>query len=238
MIKRRFVFIASVLLILSIGVMGIIPVRNDASMRVSANIRSACRVIIDCGHGGEDGGAVAADGTMEKDLNLTIGLYLRQFLVQSGFDVVMIRDDDTAIYDSDAVTLREKKKSDLLNRTELVNNSDENVLISIHQNKFSDSKYYGTQVFYSKNHRESKMLAEDIRLSVKGLIQSGNERQCKEATSEIYLLSNVFVPAVLVECGFLSNTNELSRLVDSKYQKQLAYSVYAGFLQFYYNKYN
>ena len=106
-------------------------------------------IILDAGHGGEDGGAVSDSGLVEKDVNLQIALILQKFFVQSGFEVVMTRSDDRAIYSDDATTLREKKVSDIHNRADICNSDDNNIFISIHQNKFDQSKYNGTQVFYS-----------------------------------------------------------------------------------------
>ena len=233
----RYIFVLSVLLLLSIGIVGNMPEKAFVTYTGANAAKLKPHIVIDCGHGGEDGGAVSDDGVLEKDLNLQIGLYLEKFFVYNGFDVTMTRTDDAAIYDENAKTLREKKKSDLHNRTDIVNSSDNNILISIHQNKFSDSKYFGTQVFYSENNQLSVYIADNIRLAVKGLLQNTNERKCKIATSDIYLLNKATVPAVLVECGFLSNRSETEKLVDKNYQKQLAYSIFSGFLEFYYNNY-
>lgn len=190
-------------------------------------------VVIDAGHGGEDGGA-SVDNIFEKNINLSIALKLRDFLILNGFDVIMIRESDTAIYDSDSAS---KKRSDLQNRVDIFNSSENNVVISIHQNKFAQSQYSGTQVFYSDNNKNSAKLAEDIRYSVVSLLQNDNERQCKIAGSEIFVLNNSDVPTVLVECGFLSNPQECSKLNDEKYQSQMAYCIFLGFMEYYYKNY-
>ena len=124
-------------------------------------------VILDAGHGGEDGGAVSDDGVIEKDINLSIALKLRDILEVSGYNVIMTREKDIAIYDDDAETLREKKRSDLHNRLDIIEkNSGENtIFVSIHQNKFPDSKYHGTQIFYSKHDPKSMDLATAVRKS-------------------------------------------------------------------------
>lgn len=194
-------------------------------------------IVIDAGHGGEDGGAVSPSGLLEKDINLDIALTLKKFLIQSGFEVKMIRTTDTAIYSSSAVTLREKKTSDLHNRVDIINNNPDNILISIHQNKFEQSKYKGTQIFYSVNNPLSETLANSIRMSVKGLLQNDNNRECKPAEKNIYLLYNSSVPAVLVECGFLSNPEEEELLSLKEYRNNIAFSIYTGFLEFYYQNY-
>lgn len=207
------------------------------STPASSTVNSKPVVVIDAGHGGEDGGATSQNGLLEKDVNLHIALTLQKLFLQSGFDVTMTRTDDKSIYSSDADTLREKKVSDIHNRADIANSSSENILISIHQNKFEQSKYSGTQVFYSDNNALSSSLAESIRLSVTGLLQSNNTRQCKSSTDNIYIMKNATVPAVLVECGFLSNPQEEALLMTDIYRNQLAFSIFSGFIEFYYQHY-
>lgn len=199
---------------------------------VDADIKSIT-VVVDAGHGGEDGGA-SVDNILEKNINLSIALKLRDFLISNGFDVIMTRETDAAIYDSNSAS---KKRSDLQNRVDIFNSSNNNVVISIHQNKFAQSQYSGTQVFYSANNSDSAQLAEDIRHSVVSLLQKDNERQCKKAGSEIFVLDNSQVPTVLVECGFLSNQLEASKLNDEKYQSQMAYCIFLGFMEYYFKNY-
>ena len=189
-------------------------------------------IILDAGHGGEDGGAVGADGTMEKDINLSIAKKLQQLLLVSGFNVRMIRDSDVSIYSDGMETIKEKKVSDLKNRLNIANESENNILISIHQNKFPQSQYNGTQVFYSENNPGSKELAENIRESVIGFLQPENKRETKPATKDIYILYNCKNVAVMVECGFLSNDAELQKLKDETYQDEMAFSIYCGFLEY------
>lgn len=191
-------------------------------------------VIIDPGHGGEDGGA-DANNIVEKDINLKISKKLRDFFVSNGFDVIMTRDTDIALINSDNSTF--VKKDDLQKRVDIFNSSDKNIVISIHQNKFTQPQYSGTQVFYSPNNEQSKLLAEKIRASVTSLIQKDNTRQIKKAGSEIFVLNNAFTPAILVECGFLSNYEEAMMLNTDAYQSKLAYCIYLGFLEYYYTNY-
>ena len=195
------------------------------------------RVVLDPGHGGEDGGAVGVDGVVEKDINLSISLKLRDLLEASGYEVIMTRETDQAIYDDDATSLRKKKISDLHNRADIINkNKKENcIFISIHQNKFPNPKYFGTQIFYSKNEIKSQELAIKIKDSVVGLIQTENTREIKPATEKIYLLNNAHIPAVVVECGFLSNAEEAKKLIDEKYQSQIAFSIYCGISDYFIN---
>lgn len=188
-------------------------------------------VVIDAGHGGEDGGATGKSGTIEKGINLAIAKDLQDLLLASGYRVVMTRTTDDDISD-DLDTIRQRKTSDLHNRLKVVESQENCILVSIHQNKFPQSQYHGTQIFYSGNTAESKTLAESIRARVVDLLQNDNDRTTKAATSSIYLLWNAKVPAVLVECGFLSNPEEEQRLQDSTYQKQMAFAICCGVLDY------
>ena len=188
-------------------------------------------VVIDAGHGGEDGGATGKAGTIEKTINLAIAKDLQDLLLASGYHVVMTRTTDSATSDN-LDTIRQRKVSDLHNRLKMIESQGNCIFVSIHQNQFPQSQYHGTQIFYSRNTDSSKVLAESIRTRVVGLLQNDNSRQAKEATSSIYLLWNAKVPSVLVECGFLSNEEEEQRLNDSEYQKQLAFAICCGVLDY------
>lgn len=188
-------------------------------------------VVLDAGHGGEDSGAVA-NGILEKDINLDITLKVRDMLKASGVTVVTTRDTDRSIYDSSASTVREKKVSDLKNRVAISNKNSNNILVSIHQNKFEQSKYSGAQIFYSGNDEKSKTLAESMRLSITGLLQPDNKRELKEAGSNIYLLKNSKNPSVIVECGFLSNEEEAKNLNSEEYRQKMAFAIYCGILEY------
>lgn len=189
-------------------------------------------IVIDAGHGGEDGGAVADDGTNEKDINLDIALQLNELFKSSGFKTVMTRDTDNAIYDDGCEDIKSKKVSDMHNRLAIFNREENSIVISVHQNKFEQKKYSGTQVFYSPNNPKSEILADKIRLSVKGMLQPDNEREIKKSDKNIYLLYNCKQPSVIVECGFISNDEELSKLKTEEYQKQIAFSIYCGCLEY------
>lgn len=184
-------------------------------------------VLIDPGHGGFDGGAVAEDGTTEKHLNLAIALCVRDFLYVCGVPVEMTRTSDVGLEDKASMSIREKKVSDMRNRLMMYNEAS--LVIAIHQNQFSVPKYDGTQVFYSTNHLKSAVLAQSIRSSVIEWVQPQNTRQLKPATDGIYLLYHTETPAVLVECGFLSNPAERDKLKTPAYQQQLAFAVMAGY---------
>lgn len=201
------------------------------------NSKPISRVIIDAGHGGEDGGAVGVDGIVEKDINLAIALKLKDLLEVSGYEVIMTREKDQAIYDDSAKSLREKKRSDLKNRMGIINKNKENhtVFVSVHQNKFPNPKYFGTQIFYSVNNPKSQELANKLKESVVGLIQPENDREIKPSNEKIYLLHNAQIPAVIVECGFLSNEQEAKKLTNEKYQGDIAFSIYCGIIDYFLN---
>lgn len=189
-------------------------------------------VIIDAGHGGADGGASSKSGDLEKDINLSIAQKLKEMLEVAGVNVRMTRSSDISIHDDDANTIRKQKVSDLNNRLKIANEDASNILISIHQNNFSDKKYSGAQTFYSTNCPESKQIAECIQNSFRKLLQPENYRAIKPAGKDIYLLSNAEVPAVIVECGFLSNDDEAKKLKNPEYQGQAAFSICCGFLEY------
>lgn len=190
-------------------------------------------IVIDAGHGGEDSGAVSASGLYEKDVNLSVAVQLGEMLELSGYSVVMIRTEDVSVNDEGLSTVRERKVSDLHNRLKAVEKQGENcILVSIHQNHFSQSQYSGAQMFYSPNHEGSAELAEAIRAQITGLLQPENKRESKPATDSIYLLWNAKIPAVIVECGFLSNPEESEKLADPRYQQQMAFAIYAGLVEY------
>ncbi len=232
-IAKGIIIIVAVLLIVSMIFMSFKVLDNKAKS-VYKGVVSEVTVIIDAGHGGVDGGAVAPDGTVEKDINLSVALKLQKIMTLFGYNTVMVRNTDTLISDKDASTIRQKKSTDLHNRAKLLQSYDNAVLISIHQNKYTSSKYSGTQVFYSPNNESSKLLAQCIQDSVVNGLQPQNDRQIKPSGSEIYLLYTAQKPAVMVECGFLSNIEELMKLKDDKYQSSMATAVFLGINQYFY----
>ena len=186
-------------------------------------------VIIDAGHGGFDGGAVSDDGTVEKDINLSIALYLQEYLAIFNIKTIMIRETDCSVEDNGLNTIRQKKTSDLHYRIKIMEETDNAIFVSIHQNKFPDGKYSGTQVFYSpKTKDESQVLAQIIQDYIVNTLQKDNKRQIKECGTSVFLMYNAVKPAVLVECGFLSNYEETQRLKSSEYQKKIAFCIAMG----------
>ena len=180
-------------------------------------------VILDAGHGGEDGGASTADGVLESGINLEIALRLRDLLAFAGVDTQMIRDTDTAVYSGDCRTISQKKVSDLKNRASMVSAVENGLLVSIHQNYFEQTKYCGAQVFFAKTDG-SKALAERIQQSLRENVDAANHRQCKPSQS-VYLMEHIECTGVLIECGFLSNYEEAKRLQTDAYQKKLSAAI-------------
>lgn len=199
-----------------------------AGVKVSAAANYSPQIILDAGHGGFDGGAVASDGTVEKNINLNIALHLADMLKFGGYDVIMTRLTDTGTEDDLSKPIGVRKVSDLQNRLKLINTHPDAVFVSIHLNKFTASAANGAQVFYSKNHIGSSVLGQSIQDSFKTLLQKDNERVIKQGTKSTYLLYNAKIPAVIVECGFLSNKKELELLKSEEYQKKLAFIVFCG----------
>ncbi len=177
-------------------------------------------VVLDPGHGGEDGGALSPNGVRESDLNLAISLRTRDLLRFLGIEVVMTRESDVSIHSPEAGTVSEKKLSDLKNRVRIVSEIPDAVLVSVHQNMFAQSKYYGTQVFYAQTPG-SQALAEALQARFAAELDPTNHRQAKPSEN-VYLLSKIRCPGVLVECGFLSNPREEALLQTEAYQKKLA----------------
>ena len=209
--------------------------KNDRSVLILNHIQSNPTVIIDAGHGGEDGGAVAFDGTAEKYINLSIAKKLEALLQFYGFRVIMTRTEDIMVCDSDAVTIRQKKVSDIHNRFAIIEKNPNAVFVSVHQNKFDDSAQWGTQVFYSGNNPKSKELAQSIQTSIVTTLQQNNKRIVKKTGTEIYLLYHAQSPAVLVECGFISNYNDLQLMKNDEYQSKIAMLIADGIIQYTFN---
>lgn len=187
-------------------------------------------ILIDAGHGGADGGAVAADGTLEKDINLAIARPVADLLRVFGYTVKTTRETDVSIHDDGVVGLKDQKVSDIHNRLALVEASK--VAISIHQNQFSESRYFGAQVFYAPKHPSGEGIGKAIRESIITHLQPENTRPLKKGSSDVYLMKHATVPTVLVECGFLSNPAEREKLKTEEYQRQMAFAIAVGVLHY------
>lgn len=183
-------------------------------------------LILDAGHGGEDGGAVSITGVPESQINLAVVLKTRDILAFYGVSPLVLREEDISLHDDSAVSLREKKVSDLKNRVAAIEEQRGATLLSIHQNTYPNGRYHGAQAFYAPTEG-SKELAEHIQAAIRSTLQPDNERAVKQIPDTVYLMNHISCPAVLVECGFLTNPGEEALLLDPDYQKQLA-AVLAG----------
>ena len=188
-------------------------------------------VILDAGHGGEDGGASSADGLLEKDLNLALALTMRDILAANGVNVILTRDSDTLLYDRNVDFQGRKKMLDMAARLKIAENATEPVFVSLHMNTFPHPACEGVQVWYSENNDASFELAKTIHATTQELLQHKNDRPVKRSGSSIYLLHHLGCPAVLVECGFLSSPKEAALLADEAYRQQLALTLCMGILR-------
>ena len=177
--------------------------------------------ILDAGHGGEDGGAVSVTGVPESQINLAIVLKVDDILGFYGTSPILLRAEDISLHDSTAVTIREKKVSDLKNRVASIQAIQNATLISIHQNSFPEGRYHGAQVFYAPTVG-SMELAQHIQNALRASLQPDNNRERKQIPDTVYLMNHITCRAVMVECGFLTNPEEESRLRDDSYQRKLA----------------
>lgn len=178
-------------------------------------------LILDAGHGGEDGGASTAAGEKESDINLGIALKTQALMTFLGVEPRLTRNTDMSIHSSGAETIRQKKVSDLKNRVALVEGTPNAMLMSIHQNHFTDPRYSGAQVFFNSGD-VSRQWAEGTQAVFQQLLDPGNSRKAKPMPDGIYLFEHISCPAILVECGFLSNGEEAALLVTDTYQRKIA----------------
>ena len=219
-IYQLAVFAAVVVGMVLTGVFSAVRILESSEAAGMAQASAPVTVVVDAGHGGEDGGAVSVSGVLESQMNLEIARRVNACLLLVGVDTHMVRESDTALYDASAATLSQKKISDLRNRAKLVNQIPNAVLLSIHQNTYSDSRYSGAQVFYAKTDG-SKELAEQTQKMLAQALDASNSRKAKAAEA-VYLMKNIQATGILVECGFISNEAEDLKLQDSNYQKKLA----------------
>lgn len=190
-------------------------------------------VIIDAGHGGPDGGAVGISGSVEKDINLSVALRMSDIFNLCGIDYIMTRDNDILL-DREGIS-GSMKGRDIKSRVSIANENPDALFVSVHTNSYPIEKYSGFQTFYSKNHPESRLLAESIQSAVQSYLQPDNDREIKPGSSAIYLLHNSYSPTVLAECGFISNTREEELLRRTEYQTSVAVTICAGIMEYMFN---
>lgn len=204
---------------------------TERALPVAAPPADKPTVVLDAGHGGMDSGAVGANGTLEKNVNLSIVLALRDMLEMSGFNVVLTRDEDISIYDTGVTGIRNQKLSDMDNRLEIIQSHPDSVFLCIHQNNYTDPLYFGGQMFYNDNNPNNRSLAQ-IMQNRFAQLQPGNDREIKLTGDELYLLKSNPNPSLMIECGFLSNPDEEAKLSTWEYQQKVAFTIYCGLMEY------
>ena len=185
------------------------------------------------GIGRPDEGAESLNGVSESSINLNIVLKVQSLLEQSGAVVILTRSDENGIYDLDKKSIRDKKVSDIKNRVSIGNNSDADIFVSIHLNKIPQTQYYGWQTFYKKSDENSISLAKNIQQNLNESIQKQNKRESLPISGK-YIIDHVEIPTIIVECGFLSNPQEETQLQTDEYQDRLAWGIYNGIIDYFY----
>lgn len=231
--RRTISMIISAVFVCSISILYLRSEPESDELLVSASINpfGTETVVIDAGHGGEDGGAVSISGAIESQLNLSIAQRLDLIFGLFGVNSILLRNSDISLHSSDAETIREKKVSDLHNRVKMIESFDDPVVISIHQNTFTDSKYHGAQVFYA-NGELSLPFAQITQDVLRKYLDPKNTRKPTAVPTTVYLMNHITCKAILVECGFLSNPEEDIRLQSSQYQTKLAASLAGAYIQY------
>lgn len=190
-------------------------------------------IIIDAGHGGIDSGTSGADGTQEKDINLSIANHINKILITRGFTTIMLRTtDDLLGGGEEEISIHNRKVKDIRHRLSVIENYDNCIVISVHQNYFRQEQYRGFQVFYNTKNPQNEILAQQLQVSVTMQLQPENNRTIKTIGKEIYLLQHCTKTAVMVECGFMSNPQELLLLKNHQYQCKLAFLLANGIIDY------
>ena len=224
--KKRLQIVLSAILV-SVLVFGLqisLKEKEELTVETTSTPTSNKTIVIDAGHGTPDEGAESKSGTTEAEINLKIALKVQNLLEQTGCTVILTRSDENAIYDLDSKTLKQKKVSDIKNRVKIGNQSSADIFVSIHLNKIPQQQYYGWQCFFNSKNDNSKMLAEQLQENLNDSMQKENKR-----------MKNVEIPISIVECGFLSNPEEEKQLQEDEYQNRLAWGIYNGITDYFYN---
>lgn len=185
-------------------------------------------IVVDPGHGGIDPGKVGINGSYEKDINLAIAMYLKEALEKKNCQVIMTREEDNGLYQASDTN---KKMADLRKRVEIMNQDNVDLIVSIHQNSFTNERSRGAQVFYQSSSKTGEAFARLLQAQLISSLDATNHREAK-GNSDYYLLKNTKQTAVIVECGFLSNSEEAEKLNDATYQRQIAWAIAQGTLEY------
>ncbi len=213
---RKTIFTVSLIVVIS----AIISLAIFAPTNETALFKQIS-VVIDAGHGLPDGGAVAFDGTKESDINLLIAQKVYDNLSACNINCIMMRSDENSIF-TEGNTIHAKKVSDTRNRVEIANKHKNALVVSIHLNTFPSENVYGAQVFYNKNGKNSNGIAKQLQEAINIKLQSENPKTIKPIPSNVYLFKNIENDSILIECGFLTNQNDLNRLKSDDYQNEIA----------------
>ena len=226
----KFFAIAMIFVILaSLGAKAYLE--SDAYEEAISSVAEKVTVILDAGHGGEDCGAIGVNGVYEKDLNMSIATKLGEMLSSRGFAVVYTRTTDALLYTEEENIHGMRKIYDLKNRCKIGAEYPNAIYISIHMNSYKSAECAGLQVYYSENNDESRNLAGAVQSSVRSELQRENNRQIKKGKG-IYLMENLNNPAILIECGFLTNPKECEKLSEKEYQKELSFAIICGIIEY------
>ncbi len=232
--KLRVLFCLICIMIITASVPTGSSILTGVAKLIKSEGKKTAVIVIDPGHGGMDGGAESSSGTCEKDINLAIALHVKELAEKDGHKVIMTRDDDRLLGDTESGTIRSKKTADLIERKRIIDESKADFAVSIHLNSFKeDRSVHGAQVFYPQGKEDekviadSKMLAETVYEKISLGLDDGTNRPVL-AKGDVRILKNVSVPTIIVECGFLSNNKEAELLESEEYQKKLAQFIYEG----------
>lgn len=227
LINRKKFAILSLVLIVALVTCGINLL--DKTYETVTTKPNPTQVILDPGHGGEDPGAVSDySGIREKDINLSIANKVKSLLTKDNINVVMTRDEDKLIYTPDTTNIVSKRRQDLIRRKKMMDENTNGITVSIHLNKFPETKYFGAQTFFAANSTESQELAKSIQSKLREIADKNNTREALLKKEPIIILKNAKNPTVIVECGFLSNKEEEAKLASPEYQDKLAIAISEG----------
>lgn len=204
---------------------------TERALPTAAEVSDKPVIVLDAGHGGMDSGAVGVTGVLEKDVNLSIVLTLRDMFEMSGFNVVLTRNEDISIYDPGITGIRNQKLNDMDNRLKIIQTYPDSIFLCIHQNNFTDPQYFGGQMFYNNNNPNNRTLAQ-IMQNRFAILQPGNDREIKLSGEELFLLKSNKNPSLMIECGFLSNPEEEADLSTWEYQQKVAFTILGGVMEY------
>ena len=231
-VRKRYIACVMIFFALTVAAGAVYAHIRGRSVETFVTPMNGRIVLLDPGHGGKDAGA-SANGAVEKELNLEIARLVQGYIEEGGGTAILTRTEDKDTSDPNRAAGTSWKMSDLKSRKKDIENFKADAFVSIHMNKFGQSKYRGAQVFYTAESEESKILGETLQCSVRDILDDGNTREAKPSKNAIYVLKGNTVPSALIECGFLSNTEEAQLLSDPDYRRRVAWGIYIGIVRFF-----